>query len=401
MTARSGVRRIHVLGGGLWQLPTIRLAKELGYRVLVTDMYPDAPGYAYADDHEAIDIRDRAQTLEAAKHYAIDGILCDTTDVGVPTAAFVAEQLGLPGIGYDTALRFTDKALMREVTRAAGIDNPPFVRVRASGSLREAEALGFPLVVKPVDSQSSRGVRRVENRAELEAAVTAALAQSASGSAIVEGFLEGIEVTVEAMCYDGHVDALGISDKEHYADVPQVASRLTYPPAMPPETVARIAGVNAQVIRALGLRTGVTHAEYMVAPDGRVSLVEIAARGGGNRLYTHIVPYLSGVPLPRCYLEHCLGSAAPWPAPQPGRRAAVLEFFSFPAGTVRSVDGVAEASRIPGVADLAIEVAPGDVFRGVDNDRARPGYVVAFGTTRDEALAVARAAKERVRVVVA
>src|SRR4051794_30917029 len=87
---------LHVLGGGLWQMPTIARARSLGYQVLVTDMYRERPAYAIADYHEVVDVSDREGTLAVAGRYRIDGILCDTTDVGVPTAAYVAERLGLP-----------------------------------------------------------------------------------------------------------------------------------------------------------------------------------------------------------------------------------------------------------------------------------------------------------------
>src|SRR5688572_28806110 len=98
---------LHVLGGGPWQVPTVLLAKSLGYRVLVTDPYESRPAYAHADLHERVDITDREGTLRAAQRHRIDGIICDTTDVGVPTMAYVADALGLPGIGAETAFNFT------------------------------------------------------------------------------------------------------------------------------------------------------------------------------------------------------------------------------------------------------------------------------------------------------
>src|SRR5438105_11620272 len=109
----SKQRLLHVLGGGQWQVPTICRARAMGYRVLVTDVYAERPGYALADLHAVMDITDLEGTLAVARRHGIDGIICDTTDVGVPTAAYVAEKLGLPGIGYETALRFTDKYRMR------------------------------------------------------------------------------------------------------------------------------------------------------------------------------------------------------------------------------------------------------------------------------------------------
>ena len=120
---------IHILGGGQWQVYTVRTARQLGYRVLVTDMYRERPAYALADAHEVVDITDREATLRVARRYGIDGIICDTTDAGVVTMAYVAEQLGLPGIGLETALNFTDKARMREITSAAGVPNPPLQKM--------------------------------------------------------------------------------------------------------------------------------------------------------------------------------------------------------------------------------------------------------------------------------
>src|SRR5512138_762450 len=169
----AGARKLlHVLGGGQWQLPTIELARSLGYRVLVTDMYQERPAYAIADLHEVVDITDAEGTLAAARRHGIDGIICDTTDVGVPTMAHVAEALGLPGIGPEAAQRFTNKYLMRKLTMEAGVQS---VRHYLVGSLEDlvagAAALGYPVVVKPPDNQSSRGVHRVDRPAGLRAAL--------------------------------------------------------------------------------------------------------------------------------------------------------------------------------------------------------------------------------------
>src|SRR5690348_1100749 len=148
---RANNKTLHVLGGGMWQVPTIQLARSMNYRVLVTDMYQQRPGYAFADWHEVIDITDRGQTLAAARRYHINGIVCDTTDVGVPTAAFVAEQEDLPGVGLEIARRFTNKYLMRQTLASAGLPQPEFALAESLAELDvAAEKIGFPLVVKPV-----------------------------------------------------------------------------------------------------------------------------------------------------------------------------------------------------------------------------------------------------------
>jgi biotin carboxylase len=390
---------LHVLGGGMWQVPTIQLARSMGYRVLVTDMYQDRPGYAHADWHEVVDITDRHQTLATARQHRIDGIVCDTTDVGVPTAAFVAEQEELPGVGLETARRFTNKYLMRETLASAGLQQPQFALVESLAELNSAaERIGFPLVVKPVDNQSSRGVRIVHRCDDLSAALANAQKNSRRSGVLAEEFLPGIEATVEGLCLDGRYVTLGISDKEHFSHRPEVACRLTYPAAFGPGVMQRIEQTNAAVVQALGLTNGVTHAEYMVDGD-RVQLVEIAVRGGGSRVYSHIVPHISGIDAPRLFLQYLMGEHPSVPS-APTKRAANLEFFQFPAGRVKSICGLEEARAIPGVAEILLEFSVGDVLQAPDDDRSRPGLMVVLGETRDEVLSISQRVKETLRVEV-
>jgi len=382
-----GQRICHILGAGQWQVPTIAVARSLGYRTFVSDIYPDRPGYAHADEHAVMDIRDEQGTLLLAEEHRIDGIICDTTDAGVPTMAFVAERLGLPGIGYETALNFTNKYRMRALTSAAGVPNPPFRLVRALSAVRSAAAdIGFPCVVKPVDNQSSRGVHVVRTPSDLDVAYADALRFTRSAEVLVEGFLGGVEVTVESMCVDGEVLAIGISDKDHFAHRPEVAKRLTYPADLPAEVMERIRAINATVVCTLGMKTGITHAEYIVV-NGQPYLVEIAARGAGSRVYSHIVPYLAGSLIPEMYLKFLMGDSPALPA-RPPARAANLAFFGGMAGLVKSIHGVEQALQLPGVQEILLEFQVGDSIELPADDRSRPGLVVVFGKSRGEVLRI-------------
>lgn len=388
---------IQILGAGEWQVPTIKLAKKLGYRVLVTDMYSERPGYALADEHECVDIADLELTLRIAEQHRVCGIVCDTTDVGVPTMAYVAERLGLPGIGYETALNFTNKYRMRCLTSQAGLHNPAFRLITSSDEARRAASdIGLPVVIKPVDSQSSRGVHVVRSFDALSASAEDAIRSSRSRQAIVEGFLDGTEVTVESFCSDGEVFIAGISDKDHFAHRPQVANRLTYPAAFPPEILRGIRDTNEKVIRTLGLKVGITHAEYMVVGTD-VFLVEIAARGAGSRVYSSIVPYLLGADLPTAYLEFIMGGRMSI-RPDGQKRAANLAFFTFPAGTVSRIEGLDEARCIPGVEEILLEFKIGDQLHLPEDDRSRPGLVVVFGTSRGQVLAATAQVFATIRV---
>jgi carbamoyl-phosphate synthase large subunit len=381
----AATKLIHILGGGQWQLPTIRLARSLGYRILVTDIYEERPGYALADEHAVVDITDRESTLKVAQRHQIDAIVCDTTDVGVPTMAYVAEKMGLPGIGYETALNFTNKYRMRCITAQAGVPNPCFRLARSIQDARQAAGdIGFPAVIKPVDNQSSRGVHVVYSPNEIEGAYTDAARYTRADAVMVEGFLDGVEVTVESLAIDGEVMVLGISDKDHFVHRPEVASRLTYPADFPAAILERIREVNQLTIKALGMQTGITHAEYMVT-DSEVYLVEIAARGAGSRIHSDIVPYLAGAPVPKAYLQFLAGETISV-RPDGEPRAANLAFFSFPSGTVKRLCGVEEARLFPGVHEILLEFGVGDQLTAPQDDRSRPGLVIALGKSRAEVL---------------
>lgn len=393
-------KTIHILGGGEWQVPTIRLAKSLGYRVLVTDMYRERPGYRWADEHAVIDITDKEATLLAAERSRVSGIVCDTTDVGVPTMGYVAEKLGLPGIGYETALNFTNKHRMRAITSGADVPNPAFRPVRDLNAAKSAASeLGYPLVLKPIDNQSSRGVHVLRTAGQLEAAFADAMRCTRLGEILVEGFLDGLEVTVESFCLDRQVFAVGISDKDHFPHRPEVANRLTYPADLPAEILARIREVNEKTVTALGMCTGITHAEYMVVGD-EVYLVEIAARGAGSRVYSHIVPHLACAPIPTLYLQYLMGDSVVFNMGKPVERAANLAFFCCRSGIVRAIDGVESAAQIPGVEEILLEFQVGDRLDLPLDDRSRHGLVLVLGSNRREVMDTTQKVFDTVKVTV-
>lgn len=392
-------RLLHVLGGGPWQLPTVQRAKELGYRVLVTDMYRDRPAYALADVHEAVDITDLEVTLEVARRHRIDGILCDTTDVGVPTAAYVAERLGLPGMGYETALNFTDKARMREVTRRAGLCSPCHETADSSTELSTAlTRVGLPAVVKPVDSQSGRGVSIVREPSALQGAWTFATSHSRQGRVIVERFVEGLELIVDGVVVDDHVMLLTVASKLPYADNPTISSRIRYFSGDDFERLrARVEPVNRSVILALGLRSGIFHAEYILSGDDVVP-IDVAARAGGVMIYHHVLPHVSGVDALATVIRLAMGEPVHL-QPARVRRGASIDFLRLPEGRLGQILGTQAAARSPGIAALHLNLAAGDTVGPLQQKDDRPGFVVALAETSDAAVELAEQAKSHLRVV--
>ncbi|WP_374691104.1 ATP-grasp domain-containing protein [Accumulibacter sp.] len=388
---------LHVLGGGPWQLPTARLAKALGHRVLVSDMYRERPAYALADEHEVVDITDCEGTLKLASRCRIDGIICDTTDIGVATAAFVAERLGLPGIGYETARNFTDKGRMRRLTDAAGMVVPRYRLLSSAAGLAAAAAeVAYPLIVKPVHSQSGRGVSRLATADALPAAFRLAQACSRSGEVLIESCVEGSEIIVDGFVVAEDVEILGIARKVPFSDSLTVSSRIHYPGALPRAEFERIRAAVCATLSALGLADGVFHAEFMLSGE-HVVPIDIAARGGGVMIYTHVLPHISGVNVNRAMIEWALGEPVrirPLAVP----RAANVEFFSMPRGTIAEISGAEAAAAVPGVAAIHFNLQAGDEVGPLEHKDRRPGYVVSLADDPDEVIEIAMRAISLLRV---
>ncbi|HSU88568.1 MAG TPA: ATP-grasp domain-containing protein, partial [Terriglobia bacterium] len=326
--------------------------------------------------------------LRVASEFHPDAILSEQTDVAVPNVAYVAERLGLPGIGYDVALRATDKWLMRESCRIDGIPTPEYRLVTsAEDAIVAARQIGFPAVVKPADNQSSRGVTKVSEIAAVPAAAEAALAASQSGRVLVEECMVGQESSVESFVIGDVVHVLGICEKIKCAPPYSFDLQLIYPAAFPREVMQEIEEFNRSVIRTIGIKMGFAHAEVMIT-NGGVRLIEIAARGCGGRVATDLLPELTGVDLLELRLRQALGEQVQMPEIR-SDRVGILRFFELPSGTVRRVGGLREAAAVPGVVHVEFTPAVGAHLKPPVSGDQRPGFMLSVANSRYQAITIA------------
>ena len=391
---------LHVIGAGPWQLATIGRAQQLGFRVLATDGLTGRPGFALADLHAVVDITDPGATLAVARQHGVDGVLCDTTDNGILTAAHVAAELGLPGLGLAAAQNCTDKARMTACARAAGLRVPASVAADSSQAAINAAQGQGPWVIKPVDNQSGRGVSVVLSRSELPAAAHAACAQSRQRRVLVQEFVTGPEIIVDSLVVAGVVHMLGVACKTPYADNPTISSRITYGAGqLAALTLSKIETCNQRLVQALGIRQGLVHAEYLLAGDDVVP-IDVAARGGGVHIYPLVLPHVSGVDVMRCAIE--LALARPVHVERPlAARAANIEFLRCEPGVILSIAGVSQAQRLPGVACVQLNRGPGDSVGGLSDKDQRLGHVVTLSDSVDDAVLAGTLAARQIQVKLA
>jgi biotin carboxylase len=390
-------QRVLVVTAGRHQRPLIKAAKEMGHQVIATDSHADAPGLALADDAAIVDATDLDELLRVASAYRIDAILSEQTDVGVRGAAYVAERLGLPGIGIDTALRATDKWFMRKACTLAGLPMPEYrLATSVENGMVAARDVGLPIIVKPTDNQSSRGVTKVADMASLPAAIQRALASSRSKRILVEECMFGQESSIESFVIGNKVHVLGICEKVKCPPPYSFDLELVYSASFSAEVMNEIEEVNRRVVRAVGMEIGFAHAEMMVTPEG-VRLIEIAARGCGARIATDLLPELTGVDLLGLRLKQALGEPVQMQPVQTGL-SGICRFFDIRAGTVRHIDGLKEAGALAGVIHLEFAPTIGTrLERAISGDQ-RPGFVLAAAESRSAAVAIADEVTRRIVV---
>jgi cysteine synthase A len=327
-------------------------------------------------------------------------VVSEQTDVAVVTTAYVAEQMGLPGIGTEAAEAATDKFLMRERCRVAGVPIPRYELVETvEQATAAASSIGLPVVIKPVDGQASRGVARVWDAADLSFWFRKSKERSRSGRLLVEEMLEGQDASVEGFVANGELRTLAISDKLKLPPRRTVDLRLVYPARYPAAVLTELDRVNRQVVAAVGIRLGFTHAEYVVTARG-VRLLEVAARGCGAGVATELLPAMLGEDLIGLRIRQALGEPVTVPRASTGR-CGLLEFLLLPPGCVEAVKGLAEARRLPGVVGADYRVAPGQIVHPPESGDERPGYLHAVADTYDELFQIADRVKRTVRVTVA
>ncbi len=396
-----------MVGAGRHQRRAIERARELGLRVVAVDRNPYAPGLAAADEAAVVDFTDVDAVSDAGRRHKVEGVLTVSADRAVPIVAAVAEALGLPGIGVETAHLMTHKVAMRRLFAERGVPQPAFAALRRLSERYAAlEATGVPAVLKPVDSGGQRGVFRLESMDDLEAHLHAALSESRSGEAIVESYHDGLELNGLAVARGGEVELLTLSDRLRPPGIGfGVGWAHLFPSTLFGDPLARAEETVVSAIHALGLRDGIAFPQVIVSDDGECRVVEVAARIPGGQM-ADLARHAVGVDLVEVALRQALGLDVPDELVKPQfSQPLAIKFLTaapgpLPTGKIESVGSLDKVLAFPGVVQAELYLQPGETIRPVRLDGDRRGYVIAVADTNLEALERAEAAATLVDVIV-
>lgn len=284
------MKKLMLLGGLRYLLPVIEEAHKLGVYVITADYLPNNIAHKYSDEYCNVSIIDKDAVLKAALNLKIDGILSHAVDPGVVSAAYVAEKMGLPfQCSYEAACILQDKSLFRKFLAEHGFNCP-----HAKGfdniedALAHANYFNWPVIVKPVDSAGSKGVTKVEHKADLQKAIETALSASLSKHFVIEDFLDkvGAQSSADVFTVDGKLVYSAYSDQlfDKGAANPYTPAIEIWPATMERKFQDDLTAQLQRLFTLLGVKSGIYNVESRVCSDGKAYIMEVSPRGGGNRI---------------------------------------------------------------------------------------------------------------------
>ena len=282
-----------VLAGGFPQIALIQELKNRKIKVLLADYYAEPVAKKYADKFYQVSTLDVEAITELAKKEKVDFLITACTDQALLTVARVSETLGLPCyIDYKTALNVTNKSYMKSVFQEAKVSTAKHI-VMGELDINAIEGMKYPMIVKPVDCNSSKGVKKVTCLEELESAFAEAVDFSRTKTALVEEFIEGREITVDVQVENGKAYVLSSAYSDKIADEDKfVIFRTRYPISESDMVKEEIALTAQQIADAFGLKNSMMLIQ-MICDGEHVYVLEFSARTGGGVKYK-LIKQVSG-----------------------------------------------------------------------------------------------------------
>ncbi len=283
------MKKLLLLGGSAQQVVAIETARRLGFYTVLCDYLPDNPGQYAADKFYQTSTTDKEAILAVARQEAVDGVVAYASDPAAPTAAYVAEVLGLPTNPYASAQILCNKDMFRKFLRENGFHTPEAVGCHSEEEVVDAIGrLPLPLIVKPVDSSGSKGVTVIRDKVQAQEAARYAFQFTRCKRVIVEQFLEKKHpylIGGDIFVYNGKVIQWGLMNCHRDSQVnPLVPVGKSYPCQLSEEDLDLVKVTLQRLVDKLRIQAGPMNVELIVDRENRVWPIDIGPRSGGNMI---------------------------------------------------------------------------------------------------------------------
>lgn len=328
-------------------------------------------------------------------------------ELGLLNAALIKEKLGLQGNPLAPVLLTRDKGKMRDHMKKAGIPSIPHAIVSNVAEVIDfGRNFGWPIIIKPANGVGSLHIHKLNSEDDVEVAFNA-IRQDPTATRLIshdfpqmaiiaEKFINGPEISVEAITWEGQHSVLMITDKMHAGYPSFVETGHTMPSALPDETIQAIKRLTVSFLDSIGHQYGPSHTEIIISASGPI-IVESHTRPGGDQIF-EMVELACGIDM---FMATLQGFAGEFPAQQIHEGgSAAIRYFTLPSGRIESVVGIAEVELIPGVVRCNFSQKVGDETRSVQYSDDRAGYILTKGTSERTAEDIAILAMGTVKIKV-
>jgi biotin carboxylase len=288
------LKKLAILGASYLQKPLVDKANSMGFETHCFAWDNDeAICKFHAHYFYPISVLNKELILEKCLEIGIDGITTIATDICIPSIAFVAEKMNLVSNSIHSSILSTNKGKMRNAFDASNVNSPKSVSIFRFNP-NDLLDFSFPLIVKPTDRSGSRGVTKVQNSIELEAAILRGLEESLEKKVVVEEFINGEEVSVETISWKGSHTILTITDKVT-TEAPYFVELQHHQPSLLSDQIQnKIKKETIKALNALEIQFGASHSEFRITKEGTVYAIEVGARMGGDFIGSHLVELSTG-----------------------------------------------------------------------------------------------------------
>lgn len=392
------MKKALVLCGGIPQIALIKELKARGVYTILADMNENVVARPHADKFYKVSVLDIEGVKKVAIDEKVDFLITVCADQVLEVVAIIAEEFGLPWyIDAETAANVSKKSYMKKIFWDNGVPTTKYVIL----DKYDAEALKdlrYPIIVKPVDAYSSRGVRKVENVDELKAAIAVATDISRTKTAIVEEFFEGDEISVDIYVENGKANVLCLTNIYKIGEDGKFIINRSRIPADVSSDIEKQIHETAQRIATAFKLQNCPMLVQLISNGKKISVIEFCARTGGGIKF-QMIKKISGFDIVKAVVDLTLGEKPHVAEIKKAEKIIVNEFVYCHPGALESVDGFEELRSEGVIYDYSVFKMPGSVFAEIRGSGDRVAFYGIEADTEAELKEKSRAANERIRAI--
>ena len=319
------MNNLAIIGASYLQLPLIEKAKEMGFKTHVFAWASNDVGERAADFFYPINVVEVERIARKCEEIGICGVCSIASDLCAITVNYVANKLGLPGNSMICSAKSTNKFLMRTAFKECGDPIPSYILVDEKTDLDKVD-LQYPVIVKPTDRSGSRGICKIENGDGLKIAVDHAMSEGFEKKVLIEEYIDGQEYSVEGISYNGKHHILAVTLKYTTGAPRFIETGHMEPAPIDKETYHRISEVVTHALNSLEIENSASHSEIKIDSKGRIYIIEIGGRMGGDCIGSDLVPYATGIDYIKSVIQVACGKE-PDIEPQGNTNAVEVRFI--------------------------------------------------------------------------